>query len=626
MVSILYAVTAFVCALVLILLPLRMRRNLNKENQLDKAFLFLINWTAAFCLIDGAWGVLASGLIRNSTLLFGFSTVFHVCAAFTPLVWLNYVLVYLGGTKYQRVYRIVFGLIFLAQIVLLAVNISNHMMFRVDEAGVYRSTPVRRLLFYLQYITYVLITVFSTAKYLNSRKKKDPASGRAGGISGNNYLYVILFVAAPVLTGIFQMIYPDAPAYSIGYMLGCCIIYSFAVTELLNERMMDKVMAQASSRAKTEFLFNMSHDIRTPMNAITGFIDKAIRHKDEPRVLEDSLEKAKLSGEYLLKLINDILDMARIESGKLELKEQLNDVEDGNKIIRDMFGAEAAAKGIDLRVSVRVSDRYLWFDGNRMLQIVANLLSNAVKYTNPGGQVLYSVEQVPCEREGYGRFIITVEDTGIGMSPEFLQKIFNAFERDPSAIRNGAQGTGLGMAIVKKLTDAMGCGIDIRSGPGKGTAVTVTATHRIATKEETERFRAGHDEKDAAVQADFSGRRALLVEDNELNREIALEILQEEGLLVGKAEDGAEAVRMLKEKGPGYYDFVLMDIQMPVMNGYEATKAIRKMYPDRHIPIIALSANAFAEDKAAAIASGMDDHVAKPINVKELFAVLARFL
>ena len=390
--------------------------------------------------------------------------------------------------------------------------------------------------------------------------------------------------------------------------------------------------AEVASRAKTEFLFNMSHDIRTPMNAIIGFTDKAIRNADDRKTVDESLAKVKASGEYLLRIINDILDMAKIESGKLELQEQLYFMrEDDTPLIR-MMAAEAAKKGVAFSSFCDVRDRYFYMDENRNAQIVANLLSNAVKYTDAGGRIECFVAQVPCEKPGWGRYVTTVKDTGRGMSPEFLDRIFEAFERDPSAIRSGAQGTGLGMAIVKKLADAMGGTVTVDSEPGRGTTFTFTVDHRLATPEEIRALETEPDARHAAGENSFAGKRVLLVEDNALNMEIAADLLAEKGILTEQAADGSVAVEMIRaaldRQDYGYYDAVLMDVQMPVMNGYEATRAIRAIpVPEGvHIPIIAMTANAFEEDKQNAADAGMDGHIAKPVNPGVLFDTLARFI
>ncbi len=387
----------------------------------------------------------------------------------------------------------------------------------------------------------------------------------------------------------------------------------------------ERFQIEASDRAKSQFLFNMSHDIRTPLNAIIGFTDKAFRHKDDEHIVLESLEKIKISGNYLLKLVNDILDMARIEAGKLEIKEELIFSEADNTLL-EIFGAEAARKRIKLHVFYDTKDKYVWIDETRTNQIVANLLSNAIKYTEPGGDIWYTVKQVESDRPGYGKYVATIKDNGRGMSAEFVDRIFNAFEREHSSTVSGEQGTGLGMAIVKKIVEAMDGDIKIKSEPMKGTAVTLTTYHRIATASEIKQYVAKLREDEKLNHRKMKGKRILLAEDNELNREIALDILEEQDIIIEEAENGKVAVDMLREKGPDYYDFILMDIQMPVMGGYDATIAIREMYPDKKIPIIALSANAFTEDRDASIAAGMDEHVAKPINVEELFKVCTKFL
>ena len=387
-----------------------------------------------------------------------------------------------------------------------------------------------------------------------------------------------------------------------------------------------RIQAELSNKAKTEFLFHMSHDIRTPMNAIIGYTNKALKYQSDPKVLSDSLETVKSSSDYLLKIINDILDMARIESGKLELKETLHHGGDGKSDLLDMFGEEAERKGIKLNSKYDVKDHYIWFDENRAHQIAVNFISNAIKYTDAGGEVTYSLEQFPSDKPGYGKYVMSVKDTGCGMSPEFLSKVFEPFERSQSAISGGIAGTGLGMAIVKRLADALGGTIDIESELGVGTKVAFTADFRIATPEEIEAYETAREDFVVADMSHLKGKRVLLVEDNALNRNLATDILEDGGMVVECAEDGSVALQYINRNGIDYYDVILMDIQMPVMNGYEATRAIRELYPESDLPIIALSANAFDEDREESKMAGMNDHVAKPIDSETLFGIIGKYI
>ena len=379
--------------------------------------------------------------------------------------------------------------------------------------------------------------------------------------------------------------------------------------------------AEKASRAKSDFLFNMSHDIRTPMNAILGFTSLAQRHLDDPELLKGSLDKVASSGQHLLTLINDVLDMSRIESGKLSINVESESVvalsEQLSALVQELTDTR---EQVFTHEYINLTDEYVLCDALRLKQVILNVLSNAVKYTPVGGSIRYTVEQLPSDEPEKVSLCFTVADTGIGMSPEFLARIFNEFEREQTATASGVEGTGLGMSITKSLTDLMGGDIRIDSVQGEGTTVRCFFTFDKAAPVAAE--------AEAAEIALPAGRRVLLVDDNELNREIAMDLLEDLELEVEEAADGTEAVEKVSAAGAGYYHVVLMDVQMPKMNGYEATRRIRAL-PDKalaSVPIIAMTANAFEEDKKNAYAAGMNAHLAKPINVDELSATLSRFL
>ena len=394
---------------------------------------------------------------------------------------------------------------------------------------------------------------------------------------------------------------------------------------------LDKALAdaEAANIAKTTFLFNMSHDIRTPMNAIIGFTNMAQKHIDDTEKVVDCLEKVESSSQHLLSLINDVLDMSRIESGKIIIEEKPVSVKSCTEDLYDMIAPSAKDKGIDLYFDFAGSIEHdrVFCDELRVNRVLINILNNAVKYTNPGGRITYEIHEIPCERDGYSRLKFDITDNGIGMSKEFMSHLFEAFAREQSSTVSGIQGTGLGLAITKELVELMGGKISVQSELGKGTAVSIVFDFRnVEAVVNTETDEACGD---VAV---LNGKRVLLVEDNELNREIAKDILEEYGMQVEEAEDGIYAVQKcvdMIEKGlEYYYDIILMDIQMPIMNGYKATSEIRSLADpyNTHIPIVAMTANAFAEDKQRAFEAGMDDHLAKPINIDELVRVLTKFV
>lgn len=378
--------------------------------------------------------------------------------------------------------------------------------------------------------------------------------------------------------------------------------------------------AESASRAKTAFLFNMSHDIRTPMNSIIGFTNLARRHLDDEKYLSECLDKVSMSGEHLLSLINDVLDMSRIESGKLMISAKPESVSERNEQIVSIVKELALTKSINfVSELINIEKEWILCDALHVKQIVLNILSNAIKYTNPGGRVSYTVEQVSLNDECV-TMKFTVEDTGIGMSKEFIGKIYDEFERENNDT-GGVQGTGLGMSIVKRLVDMMDGKIDIESSLGVGTKVSVTLDFPVAEPVVTE-------QEEAAIVELPAGRRVLLVDDNILNREIATEVLDDLGVACEEAGDGAEAVEKVMEHEPGYYDLVLMDVQMPKMDGYEATKNIRGLgnAQKANIPIIAMTANAFDEDKQDAYNAGMNAHLSKPIDISSLSQTLKKYL
>ena len=381
--------------------------------------------------------------------------------------------------------------------------------------------------------------------------------------------------------------------------------------------------AVEANRAKSTFLSNMSHDIRTPMNAIIGFTDLLEKHQDEPERRLDYINKIKSSSALLLGLINNILEMSRIEKGHLDLDIQAWSVGVMYDSFCSVFIDMMAQKGLTFVHSADVKYEYLFCDPIKVRDVVLNLLSNAYKYANPGGKVELYIRQLPCEDEGYTIMETVVKDNGQGISPDFLPHIFEEFTREHTSTDGKVEGTGLGMPIVKKLLNLMGGTIEVESELGKGTKFTVHIKHRIAQKSDMLNV----DMSDLA-DVDFKGRRILLVEDNDLNAEIAIEILQEADFVVERAEDGLACVEMIDAAPEGYYDLILMDIQMPRMNGYEATRTIRKMKNRKkaNITILAMTANAFEEDKREALESGMNAHLAKPIEVDKLITVLKRSL
>ena len=382
--------------------------------------------------------------------------------------------------------------------------------------------------------------------------------------------------------------------------------------------------SQSASKAKTSFLFNMSHDIRTPMNAILGFADLIEKHLDDKDKCKMYLQKLKSSSSFLLSLINNVLDMARIESGQTEIVESVWNVNNFVSDLVSVFESAIKEKNLKFIKFMDIKHENVYCDATRLRQIYLNIISNAVKYTPNGGEIKLIIKEIECDKEGYARFQTVVSDTGIGMSKEFLPHIFEEFSREKTTTESRVVGTGLGMPIVKTLVTLMHGTIEVESEQGVGTKFTVTLDHRIARKEEIKVEEEEIKDKDIVS---YKGKRILLAEDNELNTEIAVTILEEAGFIVEHAENGQVCVDMIKNAKIGYYDLVLMDIQMPVMDGYKATETIRAINNPRcDIPIIAMTANAFDEDKRKAYVIGMDGHIAKPINIPQLLETISKVL
>ena len=400
------------------------------------------------------------------------------------------------------------------------------------------------------------------------------------------------------------------------YVFGVIIIVMYALTLTEKSEELD-----SANKSKSMFLFNMSHDIRTPMNAVIGFTMLALKDVSNAAKVKDYLTKVKTSSEYMMTILNDILEMARIENGKLDIESAPVNLLEGTENIKTILGEMAESKKIKLELIDNIEHPVVYSDKLHIMQITLNLLSNSIKYTNEGGHVSRVWTETPSDKPGWANYTAIVRDNGIGMAPEFVEKIFDIFERERTDATTGVQGTGLGMSIVKRLVDAMNGKIEIKSEQNKGTEISVTIPMKIV-----EENVANH--KDDEIPFDLSGKRVLLVEDNLFNREIACELLEDRGLTVETANDGSIAIEKIKNSDAGTFDFILMDVQMPVMDGYAATQIIRNLSDKKKakIPIIAMTANAFEEDKKAALKVGMNAHVSKPIDMDVLCKIIATII
>lgn len=429
--------------------------------------------------------------------------------------------------------------------------------------------------------------------------------------------------------------------YIVFAMLGCIfILLSFFIYErykgmldkaeadaIHNQRLTEALeLAKQANRAKTDFLNNMSHDIRTPMNAIIGFSALARKNIEDQSLTKSYLGKINQASHYLLTLINDVLDMSRIESGKMVIDSKPMDLKEIIFNLENIFSEDMKAKALDFSMDITgVQESHVICDELRLNQLFLNLVSNAVKYTPKGGKIAFTARQEESAEAGKALYEFSVKDTGIGMSKEFVATVFEAFTREQNSTVSGIQGTGLGMAIAKNIVKMMQGTIECRSEEGKGTEFIVRLPLVMDVEYKSDFV---VQEEQGIEELSYAGKRFLLAEDNELNMEIITAVLEEKGIVVEWAQDGRIACDMLEQKGASYYDLVLMDIQMPNMNGYEATKAIRSFKDVQlaDIPILAMSANAFEEDKKASYEAGMNGHVAKPIDLEELFGALKTIL
>ena len=430
---------------------------------------------------------------------------------------------------------------------------------------------------------------------------------------------------APGKVTLAEYIKDNLRVVSIGFVSVTTAII-IIISYLLMKAKKAQIQAEQANAAKSNFLFSMSHDIRTPMNAMLGYSELMKKELTDPKLI-DYQEKIEQSGNLLLSIINNVLDMARIESGKVELDENYVKISDLYQDVYEVFRGEADKKGIQLAMEYNVEHEHVICDETKNKEIFLNLLSNAIKYTPSGGKVTIRTKELPCAREGYMCVQNEVIDTGIGMSKEFLPSLFSAFARERNTTVGKVAGTGLGMPIIKKYIDMMGGTIEAESALGKGTRFTVILEHRIADKvyyEQNAEKSSDNNEKRDVLQ----GKHVLLAEDNDLNAEIAEFILEDMGLVVDRVEDGIRCVARMEKEPAGTYDLILMDIQMPHMDGYKATQAIRRLADQKKagIPIIAMTANAFEEDRKKALAKGMNGHIAKPVDIEKMKEILQNTL
>ena len=591
------------------------RRNSSKTEKNYRCFLWGI---MAYLITDMLWGILDSHHLI--TILFIDTSIHFIAMAAAVMLWTRYVISYLEEKNHFSSILYYSGSIFLGLVVLtVIVNLFRPVLFSFDESGSYSAGIARYVILAVQILLFLMTSIYTLSM-----------TARTEGKERRRHMTIGLFGIAMMVFIAVQVFYPLLPYYAMGYMLGTCVLHSFVVEGEKDEyrEALKKALADAeqANRAKTAFLSNMSHEIRTPMNAIIGLNKIAMEDPTVGDTVRTHLEKVDGSARHLLSLINDILDMSRIESGRMTVNNEEFAFAKGLEQINTMIGSQCNEKGLhyEFRIIGKTDDFYIG-DGMKLRQVMINLLGNAVKFTPAGGTVSFVIEEGP-RSDGKATLRFIVSDTGIGMSEDYLPHLFDAFSQEDSSSTNIYGSSGLGMAITKRMVELMGGSIDVESEKGKGSTFTVTLTLDETSGEEADVTAAAESapEVPADNTAGLKGRRILLAEDVVINAEIIKMVLSQAGLEVDHAENGRIATEMFRDHDEWYYDAILMDMRMPEMDGLEATRTIRAMTrPDaKKIPVIALTANAFEEDVQRSMEAGLNAHLSKPVEPEVLFGTL----
>ena len=611
---------------------LRKGRILTRAQHAYRSFLVGV---MAYYITDLLWGILDEHHLILA--LYVDTTVHFAAMAMAVMLWTRYVIDYLDGEKGFAKLLFFVGQCFLwFELIVIIINFFYPVLFRFDEDGGYHAYIARYLTLGIQILMFLLTSVYTLV-----------ITARSKGSVKMRHLTIGLFGIAMIILIALQVFYPLMPFYAMGYMLGTCLLHSFVLEDEKEEYRQELeeavkrekqqkqeltesrealrdalAVAEKANKAKTAFLSNVSHEIRTPMNAIIGLNNIAMNDPTASDEVKGYLEKIRGASHHLLAIINDILDMNRIESGMMVIKKEEFFLDNAIEQVNMMIGGQCREKGIHYECIVKgKTDDYYTGDEMKLKQVIINILGNAVKFTPTGGKVQFLVEE--CARnERMTTFKMVFKDTGIGMSSEFLPHIFEAFSQEEPSNSNRYGSTGLGMPITKSLVELMNGSINVESEKGVGTVFTATITLERSDrkKEEQEKHREGNR------SADLKDRRILLAEDVEINAEIMIAVLETREIKTEHAENGKKAVEMFEEREPGYYDAILMDMRMPVMDGLEAAKKIRAMDREdaKTIPIIALTANAFDEDVQRSMQAGLNAHLSKPVEPERLFDELDR--
>lgn len=633
--SLFYFITGLVCCLITIIVLNRVKATKYKET-VDKGLCNILIFFIAFTLVDALWGFVGAYLASKAYISYTIATyLFHIFAAFSgffvSLYAVNYLKIKPSIKKIFLIYRFV---LIAVQLTFIIINMfSDNFWFVIDTEGVYHtiSQNIRRVVFFLQFAHVIPIIIFAIVKAI-TRKRKNKTIYLS--ISG------IIFLVIPIIFGVLQMLFPDGPFYSLGFTVFSVAVYAFNVTsqreEYLNQYLaMEEAkkssetiskalkIAEDANKAKSVFLANMSHDIRTPINGIMG-VTSLLEKEEMSDKAKEYVKKIDGASHHLLSLVNDVLDMSLIEAKNDAL---LNIEPMDIKIIVDnctsIISGQLLSRKLKFEVKYlsKTEHSSVLGDNLRLRQILINIIGNAVKFTSDNGKVNFYIKEVHAD-QNIVTYEFTIEDTGIGMSQEFIEHIFEPFSQATQDSRTKYKGTGLGMSIAKQLVDLMKGTIVVTSELGKGSKFVVTIPFLINTNEKVV------EEKVPQLEdISIKGTRILLVEDNELNMEIAATLLEQQETIITKAFNGQEAIDIFSKSKEDSFDVILMDIMMPIKNGYEATKEIRELdrADAKMIPIIAMTANAFDEDKKQALLAGMSAHIAKPIEIKTVVKEIYRF-
>lgn len=610
------------CFMIILLTILMMRIGYHIERSQSKTYaLVFVGMVELYVLMDALLVVCFLDTSRSVGIFKTVVFVFYLVYVIMPYVWHRFMQSYMG-IRCGKGRKLLEAVPLIILVVMVTASIRTGIIWSIHSDGEY----ARGLLFSLFAVLnlfYYLYEFAQTFYILITNNRREI----------RYFVKSALFSALPLIgilvnTYVIPLygVYPFQPyCLVIGVLLAYLFMVEYQQNQSeseLRERLFSALeleeeasrKAREAGKVKSTFLANMSHDIRTPMNAILGFSDIIAKHPDDEVVVRDAVAKIHASGDILMKIINDVLDLSKIESGKLRLEETVIDLNQLAENLGKMLEYSMEKGGIEFRVVNELQNSYVWCDITKLQQILVNILNNAVKFTPEGGKITLQYQQEQA-KDGLAEYRITVQDTGIGMDEEFQKHAFEAFERERISTESKIEGTGLGLAIVKKLVDLMEGHVTIHSKRGRGTAIIIELPLKIAEKTELQKGVSCR-----RTVSDLTGTRILLVEDNDLNAEIATEILTSRGFLVDRAENGRVCVECLEQAESDYYQIILMDIQMPEMNGYDATKKIRSMsdIDKAFTPIIAMTANAFEEDHRRAIQVGMDGFVIKPIEVDKL--------